>query len=167
MPAGYLTRTLLGVRCAQPNREAIMQVLRDIFLIIGRIGIGIILIAHGWQKLVSNGVPATARSFRDMGVPVPEVSAWYATIVELAGGIMLILGVLMPLVGIAVAINMAGAIVFVHLEHGLFSPMGFELPLAIGVAALALGFSSGRVAVDHVLFGRRGRHERAKPEPGA
>ncbi|MFC7340279.1 DoxX family protein [Saccharopolyspora griseoalba] len=141
-----------------------MQVLRDFFLIIGRIGIGVILIAHGWQKLVTNGVPATARGFRGMGVPAPEVAAWYATVVELAGGVLLILGLLMPLVGIAVAVDMAGAIVFVHLEHGLFSPMGFELPLAIGVATLALGFSSGRAAVDHALFSRLGRRKHAETE---
>lgn len=143
-----------------------MQLLRDFFLFVGRIGIGAILIAHGWQKLITNGIPATAENFRGTGVPIPQVAAWYATVVELAGGILLILGVLMPLVGIAVAIDMAGAIVFVHLEHGLFSPMGIELPLAIGVAALALGFSSGRLAVDHALFGRRGKH-RATEEPTA
>lgn len=142
-----------------------MQALRDFFLIVGRIGIGIILIAHGWQKLITNGISATAEDFQSMGVPIPGVSAWYAAVVELAGGVLLILGVLMPLVGIAVAIDMAGAIVFVHLGNGLFTPMGFELPLAIGVATLALGFSSGRLAVDHVLFGRRGRRASEPAEP--
>lgn len=142
-----------------------MQALRDFFLFIGRVGIGIILIAHGWQKVITNGISATADDFQAMGVPLPGVSAWYAAIVELAGGVLLILGLLMPLVGLAVAVDMAGAIIFVHLEHGLFTPMGFELPLAIGVAALAMGFGSGRLAIDQALFGRLGRRAPDAPEP--
>lgn len=34
-----------------------------------------------------------------MGVPLPTVSAYYATFVELVGGVALILGLALPLVG--------------------------------------------------------------------
>ncbi|MEB3370810.1 DoxX family protein [Saccharopolyspora mangrovi] len=132
-----------------------MNAIRSFFTIIGRIGVGVILIAHGWQKLMVWGIPTTAQNFGKMGVPLPHVSAWYATIVELAGGILLILGIALPLVGIAVAIDMAGAILFVHLQHGLFAPNGFELPLAIGAAVLAMSFNAGTWSIDHALFGRR------------
>ncbi|MDA3631090.1 DoxX family protein [Saccharopolyspora sp. WRP15-2] len=139
-----------------------MHAVRDFFAFIGRLGIGIILIAHGWQKVFDYGLDAVGRSFAEMHVPLPQVSAWFAGLVELVGGIFLVIGLLLPLVGILVAIEMAGAIVLVHLPHGLFSPEGFELPLAIGVAALALGFNGGGWSIDHGLFRRRGS---APPEP--
>lgn len=136
-----------------------MNALRNSLTLIGRIGVGIVLIAHGWQKLVTWGVPATAQNFGTMGVPLPQVAAWYATVVELVGGVLLILGVALPLVGLAVALDMAGAIIFVHLPHGLFAPNGFELPLVIGAAALAMGFNAGNWSLDHALFGRRAKRE--------
>ncbi|MDI2027885.1 DoxX family protein [Saccharopolyspora sp. TS4A08] len=137
-----------------------MTALRSLLTFIGRIGVGVILIAHGWQKLMTWGIPNTAQNFGKMGIPFPEVSAWYAAIVELAGGILLILGIALPLVGLAVAIDMIGAIVFVHLPHGLFAPDGFELPLAIGAAVLAMGFNAGTWSIDHLLFGRRRNRRR-------
>ncbi|SDW94061.1 putative oxidoreductase [Saccharopolyspora shandongensis] len=132
-----------------------MHVVRDFFAFIGRLGIGIILIAHGWQKVVDYGLGAVAQSFAGMQIPFPQVSAWYAGLVELIGGVFLVLGLLLPLVGVLVAIDMAGAVLLVHLPYGLFAPMGFELPLAIGVAALALGFNGGNWSLDHGLFRRR------------
>ncbi|MHA6799527.1 DoxX family protein [Bounagaea algeriensis] len=132
-----------------------MRVLRDLFALIARIGIGVVLIAHGWQKFAEWGIAGTAQSFRGMGVPLPTVSAWFAALVELVGGVLLILGLLLPLVGIAVAVDMAGAALFVHAGQGLFVPDGIELVLVLGVAALALGFGGGRLSLDHGLFGRR------------
>ncbi|PKW17352.1 putative oxidoreductase [Saccharopolyspora spinosa] len=142
-----------------------MHVVRDFFALIGRLGIGIILLAHGWQKLIGYGPDAVAQSFAAMHIPLPQVSAWFATLVELVGGVFLVLGLLLPLVGVLVAIEMAGAVLLVHLPHGLFSPMGFELPLAIGAAALALGFNGGHWSLDHGLFGRR--RTPAEPTPTA
>ncbi|MER5394875.1 DoxX family protein, partial [Saccharopolyspora sp. NPDC002686] len=91
-----------------------MHAVRDFFAFIGRLGIGIILIAHGWQKVFDYGLDAVGRSFAEMYVPLPQVSAWFAGLVELVGGIFLVIGLLLPLVGILVAIEMAGAIVLVH-----------------------------------------------------
>jgi putative oxidoreductase len=94
-----------------------------------------------------------------MGVPLPTVSAYYATFVELVGGIALILGLALPLVGVLIALDMAGALVLVHLPNGLFAADGgYELVLAIGVGALVLaGAGSGRLGIDHYVFGRRSK----------
>ncbi|KAA5834358.1 DoxX family protein [Saccharopolyspora hirsuta] len=143
-----------------------MHAVRDFFAFIGRLGIGIVLIAHGWQKLVDYGMGAVADSFAQMNIPLPQLSAWFTALVELVGGAFLILGLLLPLVGILIAVVMAGAVFFVHLPHGIFSPEGFELPLIIGVAALALGFNGGRWSIDHGLFGRR-RSTPTEPEPSS
>ncbi|GAB2736845.1 DoxX family protein [Salinifilum aidingensis] len=148
-----------------------MHILRDLFALVARVGIGVVLIAHGWQKFVDWGIAGTAESFRGMGVPSPTAAAWFAAVVELVGGVLLVLGLLLPLVGVAVAVDMAGAALFVHAGQGLFVPDGVELVLVLGVATLALGFGGGRWSLDHGLFRRRGgradRHARADPRAGA
>lgn len=131
-----------------------MDSIRDLCALIGRIGIGVIFFAHGWQKL-TQGISATADGFAQMGVPQSQAAAWYTTLVELVGGIALVLGVALPVVGILLAIDMAGALFLVHLPYGLLGPNGYELVLALGVAALALGFNGGRWSLDHAVFGRR------------
>ena len=130
---------------------------RDLALLAGRISLGVILIAHGWQKLSDQGLAGTAAGFGEMGVPLPTVSAYYATFVELVGGIALILGLALPLVGLLVALDMAGAMVLVHLPNGLFAANGgYELVLAIGAGALILAAAgSGRLGIDHYVFSRR------------
>ncbi|ONI83731.1 hypothetical protein ALI22I_35330 [Saccharothrix sp. ALI-22-I] len=60
--------------------------LKDVAALIGRIGVGVVFIAHGWQKVTEWGLDGTATAFAGMGVPLPTLSAWFATIVELAGG---------------------------------------------------------------------------------
>lgn len=132
--------------------------LKDLALLLARVGVGIIFIAHGWQKITEGGIGGTAKGFETMGVPAPTISAGYATVVELVGGAALILGALLPLVGLLLFLDMAGAFVFVHMSHGLFADKGgFELVLALGAAALLLGaLGSGRYGLDTWLGRRAG-----------
>src|SRR5699024_2296639 len=74
-------------------------VARDIVTVIARIGLGAIVIAHGWQKFNEWTVAGAAESFSQMGVPLPDLAAPFSTFVELIGGALLILGALTPLVG--------------------------------------------------------------------
>ncbi|MBQ6644035.1 MAG: DoxX family protein [Saccharopolyspora sp.] len=143
-----------------------MRHLRDLLTFIARLAIGIVLIAHGAQKVCGIGMPTVVDAFRQIGIPLPSVAAWFTAMVELVGGLLLILGLLLPLVGICIAIVMAGAIFFVHAPYGLFSPQGYELVLVIGVSALMLGFNGGRWAIDHGLFSQyRKRKVRVAEQP--
>ncbi|MBP2339132.1 DoxX family protein [Saccharothrix coeruleofusca] len=128
---------------------------RDVTALVGRIGIGVVFIAHGWQKVAEWGLDGTAQAFQGMGVPMPTLSAWFAAIVELVGGAMLVAGAALPVVGVLLALNMAGALVLVHLPNGLTGQGGYELVLALGVAALALGFNGGDLSVDRLVRSRR------------
>lgn len=136
-----------------------MKGIRDLCALIGRLGIGAIFIAHGWQK-VMQGIPGTTEGFAQMGLPMPRAAAWFTTVVELGGGIALVLGVALPLAGVLLAIDMAGALFLVHLPYGLLGQNGYELVLALGAAALALGFNGGRWTLDHAVFGRRKAQQR-------
>ncbi len=125
---------------------------KDVAALIGRIALGVIFIAHGWQKFTQFGMAGTAGSFDKMGVPLPTLSAWFTASVELVGGVALILGVALPVVGVLLAFAMAGAWIIVHLPNGLIGEGGAELVIALGAGALALGFNGGAYALDRVLF---------------
>ncbi|GAA3461327.1 DoxX family protein [Saccharothrix longispora] len=129
--------------------------LKDVAALIGRIGVGVVFIAHGWQKVAEWGLDGTATAFAGMGVPLPTLSAWFAAVVELGGGALLLLGVVTPVVGVLLAVDMLGALVIVHLSNGLLGQGGYELVLVLGVAALALGFNAGSLALDRVVKDRR------------
>lgn len=125
---------------------------KDVAALIGRIGIGIVFVAHGWQKWTEYGLAGTAGSFEKMGVPLPSVSAAFAATVELVGGLALIAGLALPIAGVLLAANMLGAWVLVHLPNGLIGEGGAELVIVLGAAALALGFNGGAYSLDRVLF---------------
>ncbi|MGW3369448.1 DoxX family protein, partial [Streptosporangium canum] len=133
------------------------RLLYDLAALIARIVLGVVFIAHGWQKLSGGGVDAAAAGFTSMGIPMARVAATFAIFVELIGGILLILGLLTPLVGLLLAVDMLGAFIFAHMRKGVFvSEGGFELVGALGAAALLLAAGgAGRISLDHLIFGRR------------
>lgn len=130
-----------------------MTLVRDLAILAARIGFGAVFFAHGWQKLVTNGVDGTAGFFGSVGIPLPTAAAWFAALLEVAGGAALILGLLTPVFGALLALNMLGAYVFVHAGNGMFVDAGgAELVLALGVGALLLAaVGAGRFSVDALL----------------
>lgn len=126
---------------------------RDLVLLIARVGLGVVFIAHGWQKFRTNGLDGTAAGFEQMGVPAPTLSAYYAAAVELIGGAALVLGVLTTVAGVLLALDMAGASLFVHMSNGVFvADGGWELVVVLGLFSLALAaIGAGRFSVDNTL----------------
>ena len=149
-----------------------MTVIRDIFLLIARIILGGVLIAHGWQKFNEWTIDGTASSFQEMGVPSPEISAQVATWFEIGGGAALILGLLVRLVGPVLFVQMAGAAWFAHRDSGIFvSDGGWEFVAVIGAAGLALSAAgAGRASLDHLFvapFRKRKEEKEAAPNQQA
>ncbi|ORI27107.1 DoxX family protein [Rhodococcus sp. 1168] len=132
------------------------NIFRDVATLVARIGLGIVFIAHGWQKLNANGLDATKAGFDGMGVPLPGLSAYFATFVELIGGVALVLGIFTPIVGILLFVDMLGAFLFVHYDMGVFvGEGGYELVVALGVGSLlSAAVGAGRFSLDGVSGGR-------------
>ena len=111
--------------------------LRSWGLTLLRLVVGVIFIMHGWQKL-SMGFHNVAGFLGALGIPLPTLAAVVLTIVELLGGIALILGVLTRYVAALLAIDMLVALILVHIKGGFFVPNGVEFPLLLLVANLNL-----------------------------
>lgn len=143
---------------AEPERTVVPlpQPARDAVLLLARGVLGIILMAHGLQK-VFQGVSATAEGFGTMGIPLPEAAAVLTMAVELGGGALLVLGLMTPIAGLLCAVILAGAIVFAHLGNGIFAAEGgWELAAGLGVGALVLAVvGPGRCSLDHLLLRNR------------
>jgi putative oxidoreductase len=110
--------------------------------------VGVIFVMHGWQKL-SMGFQNVAAFLGSLHIPLPTLAAVVLTVVELLGGIALILGVLTRYVAALLAIDMLVAIITFHLKNGFFiSHGGVEFPLLILAANINLMVSgAGALAV--------------------
>jgi putative oxidoreductase len=119
----------------------------DLALLILRVVLGIIMIYHGWPKLTNLG--GTIEGFSGMGIPAPAVAAIFATLVEVVGGFLVLVGAFADIAGLMFAIDMLGAITFVHAKNGFSaSEGGVEFPLALLAMALAIALAGpGRYAV--------------------
>lgn len=144
------------------------RVASDLALLLSRAALGVILVAHGWQKLTEWTVGGTADSFASMGIFAPTAAAYFVTDVEVVAGIALIIGLLTPIAAALNAVNMLGAILLVHAQNGLWVDAGgIELVLAIfaGLAILAV-FGAGRLSIDGALGTKVADSEQAGvPEP--
>ncbi|HEY5881730.1 MAG TPA: DoxX family protein [Nakamurella sp.] len=122
-------------------------------LLVLRVVLGIVMIVHGWQKFFVDGISGVEGFFTQVGVPLPGISAVVVAIVELVGGVLMVLGLGTRIVGALYAVCMIGAIVFVHASAGFLAAAGgyeFVLLLAAASAAIALT-GAGRYGVDALI----------------
>jgi len=134
-----------------------------------RLIVGYGFMEHGFAKL-ARGLDAFPAILQALGVPAPHLMGWLTILVEILGGLAVLLGALVPLAGIPMAAVLLVAMVTVHLPYGFssikllavtaagvqFGPPGFETDLLYlaCLAALVLG-GSGPLAIDGLLAKRR------------
>lgn len=128
--------------------------LRPAAALVARLVLGVIMVAHGAHKVFPRGaLYLFAQDVSHMGMPY--WMGYLAAFTELFGGICLILGLLLHVAALGVAIDMAVAIVKVHLHHGLVGPQGVEFPLSLfALSVVLLGTGPGHIAVDRYVFGK-------------
>lgn len=145
-----------------------MATIKEIGLLIARVLLGVILIAHGWDKFGITGLEGITGFFDSIGVPAAGLAAPVVATVEIAAGILLILGLFTPVVGLVSALLMLGAALFAHVSAGIYAANGgWELVGAIGAGTLILTVvGAGNWSLDRVLFNRTAPTEAAvKHEP--
>lgn len=144
----------LGWPAPQENGLNFLDRLQPLGLLILRLALGAIMIAHGWQKIADH-MHGFMGMLAHLGIP-----AWMAYLVvtaEFGGGILVVVGFLTRFAAFAFLIDMLVAIAKVHLKNGMTAQGGFEFPMACAAIAFALiFFGAGPISIDH-LRGSRGR----------
>ncbi len=128
---------------------------RDWGILILRVIIGVIFTYHGLTKIfglfAGPGINGFSSMLEGLGFPIPLILSVIVGVVELAGGIALIIGFLTRYAAILLAIVMIVAIISVHIGDGL---KGMEFPLSLLAATIALLFNGcGSLGIDRKLFG--------------
>jgi putative oxidoreductase len=85
-----------------------------------RLIVGYGFMQHGFAKL-SRGPDAFAVVLHAIGVPAPHLMAWLTTLIEIFGGLAVLLGALIPLACLPMAALLLVAIFTVHLPYGFSS----------------------------------------------
>lgn len=134
-----------------------------------RLVIGYGFMAHGWAKL-SRGPAGFARLLQQIGTPLPEITAWLATLLEFLGGVAILLGAFVTILSVPLMLMMLVAMFTDHLRYGFssintigltadgpqFGPPGYEINLLYitGLLALTLGGASA-LSLDRLLTPRK------------
>jgi putative oxidoreductase len=129
----------------------------SIGLLIARLVVGLVMAAHGSQKLLGwfggYGLNKTGEFFAQLGFRPGRTFAALASLAEVTSGLLVAFGFLGP-IGPALMVSvMIVAMITVHWEHGLFaSTNGIEVPLLYIAAAVALALTGyGRYSLDAAL----------------
>jgi len=136
-----------------------------------RMILGVGFVIHGWAKW-SRGPAAFAELLKQVGVPWPLANAWLVTLLEIFGGLALLVGAWVTIVSIPLILSMLGAMLTVNIKYGFsavntigltpegpqFGPPGYEINLLYiaSLVALMLG-GAGPLSVDAVRSRRRPR----------
>jgi putative oxidoreductase len=141
-----------------------------------RLIIGFGFMAHGWAKL-SRGPSGFAKLLAQIGTPLPEVTAWLSTFLEILGGLAIFVGAFVEVVSVPLIVMMLVAMFTMHLRYGFssvntiglteegprFGPPGYEVNLLYiaGLVSLILG-GAGALSVDRLLSRNEALSERPK-----
>lgn len=129
-------------------------------LVVLRLGLALVFIAHGGQKLFGwfggAGLEASLAHF-EQALGIPMAAGLLAMVAEFFGGVGVLLGVLTRVAALGLTTVMAVAMFKVHLPHGFFLNWscvpelghGLEFNLALAAMSLTLVITGpGRFSID-------------------
>lgn len=142
-----------------------------------RLVVGYGFMAHGFAKF-SRGPDVFAGILQALDVPAPHVMAWATVLVEVLGGLAVMLGAFLWAVSVPMIVVLLVAMFSVHLRYGFssiklvavtpagaqFGPPGYEMVLVYiaCLAALLLG-GAGPLSIDRLLARRRNPQTCGRP----
>ena len=125
-----------------------------------RVVLGVIFLYHGYLKLFApGGFKGTVGFLTAIKIPLPLYASLLISLVEFAGGIFLIIGLLSRWASVLLFIEMLVALFKVHLKQGLIisqQAYGYEFVLLI-LASLIVVFINGpgRFSLGKLLFRKK------------
>lgn len=134
-----------------------------------RLIVGYGFVAHGLAKW-SAGPAKFGKLLEVIGTPAPDAMAWAVMLLEIFGGLAIVVGLFVEIVSIPLIISMLVAMFTIHIHYGyssihtigltpmgpVFGPPGYEINLLYVGALLALALiGSGPLSADQWLRPRR------------
>src|SRR6476661_354026 len=133
--------------------------MRSFGLLILRVFLGGIMMAHGSQKVFGAfegpGLEGFTETTRKLKLELAEILGPVGAYSEFLGGLSILLGLFTPAGALAIINTMIVAIWKVHAKNGFWiSKRGYEFNALIIAASAALILTGpGKVSVDGVIFG--------------
>ena len=147
----------------------LLNFLQSPFLLLVRVYWGWQFWQAGWGKLQDISKPIGF--FTELGIPFPVFNAWFVSLLECFGGILLILGLASRLISIPLVIDMVVAYIAADREalKSIFSePDKFyaAAPYTLLFASLiVLVFGPGTISLDYLIARYVRKRHSAEPEP--
>lgn len=139
--------------------SSFLAVVRDIALLIVRVALGLLMVTYGWRHWQLQGLDQQIGYYSQFSMPYTAVFAWGNTILELVGGIFLIVGALTPLIALLVVVQQGLLIAYttwyrnwwlVNVDGSYNGGYEYNALIAM-VALLLMVFGAGRAAVDQLF----------------
>ena len=123
-----------------------------------RLAVGAVMFWAGWIKLFVIGIEGDAgigAHFAGLGIPLPVVMAYFIAILELVGGVLLVIGLLARPIAFLLICDMIVATILVSSQIGFMNMEGKagmeeNFLLIAGLLVVLLG-GAGRLSLDHAL----------------
>ena len=141
--------------------ESIFETHTSVGLLILRVALGVVFLAHGLPKMVTDGKftgpSQTAGFLKSMNIPLPGFFAWVVGLLETVGAVMLVIGLATRVLAIPFAINMLVATTQARIKMGKAKfagggAIGWEFEFLLGAASLVLFFTGpGLISVDRLI----------------
>lgn len=144
-----------------------------------RLIVGFGFVEHGYAKF-ARGADGFIAILHAIGTPFAQLLGWATIVVEIVGGVMILLGALVPLAAVPMIVVLLVAIFTVHLPNGFssikllsydvtgahFGQPGYETDLLYiaGLLALSVG-GAGPLSLDGYLAARRSRADKEPKVP--
>lgn len=142
------------IRKAQAAAAQITRRLSFLAPLLIRLTVGLVFIGTGWGKL--HTLPDVTEFFTNLGIPFPGLNARVVAVTELAGGVLILIGLGARLVALPLAFTMVIAILTAKLSaiDGVITLVGFEeWSYLIMFLVIALG-GPGAASIDALLARR-------------
>ncbi|MCM3177758.1 DoxX family protein [Cytobacillus horneckiae] len=119
-----------------------------------RVVLGVVFFMHGVSKF-QDGIGNTVGFFESLGLP--GFAAYIVALIELIGGLAMILGIGTRIISILFALIMIGAITMVKIGEGFF---GIEFDLVLMTMSICLAIvNKSYLALDNVLSRNKNQND--------
>jgi len=122
---------------------------RPLALLVTRVIVGVVFFWHGLSKF-RGGLDGVEGMFTEWGVPIPGLAVLFVALVELVGGIGLILGLGSRIWALVLSIVMIGALFYVKADLGITGGANTDLGLLAALVSI-IGSGPGAVSADAAM----------------